>query len=152
MWVPNQDNPRLNPMGSQFDSFFMKFVFRITGGIKFWDLSEHSDKFQLSLGWNTYLPFKSDIVNFQWKTDEGAAESIVLLIFVLWQCFNCQWMRGRVFPTGWGGMRVWRGMGGESPPPTKNLLIPPPPTGKIPPPNFYSLPTKSQSPTLNKIF
>ena len=36
----------------------------------------------------------SDIVNFVWKTDEGEAESIVLLIFVLWLCFNRWWMRG----------------------------------------------------------
>ena len=36
---------------------------------------------QLLLGWNTYLLFNSDIVNFVWKTDEGKAESIVLLIF-----------------------------------------------------------------------
>ena len=34
-------------------------------------------------------------MNFVWKTDEGGsegAESIVLLIFVLWRCFNCRWM------------------------------------------------------------
>ena len=33
--------------------------------------------------------FNSDIVNFVWKTDEGEAESIVLLIFDIWRCFNC---------------------------------------------------------------
>ena len=49
---------------------------------------------QLPLGWNTYLLFNSDIVNFVWKTDEREAESIVLLIFVLWWCFNCLWVRG----------------------------------------------------------
>ena len=37
---------------------------------------------QLPLGWNTYLLFNSNIVNFVWKTDEGEAESIVLLVFV----------------------------------------------------------------------
>ena len=75
----------------------MKFVFRPNGGIKFWDLVEDSDldiQIQLPLGWNTYLLFNSDIVNFVWKNDEGEAESIVLLIFVLRQCFNRQWMRG----------------------------------------------------------
>ena len=36
----------------------------------------------------------TDIVNFVWKTDEGGAESIVLLIFVLWQFLNLQWIRG----------------------------------------------------------
>ena len=55
----------------------------------------------LLLEWNTYLLFNSDIVNFVWKINEGmsggrrdGAESIVLLIFVLWLCFNCWWMRG----------------------------------------------------------
>ena len=51
-------------------------------------------RLQLPLGWDTYLLFNSDIVNFVWKTDEGEAESIVLLIFVLWWCFNCWWVRG----------------------------------------------------------
>ena len=36
-----------------------------------------------------------DIVNFVWKTDEGEAKSIVLLIFVLWRCFNRRLARGR---------------------------------------------------------
>ena len=36
----------------------------------------------------------TDIVNFVWKTDEGEAESIVLLIFVLWRFLNLQWIRG----------------------------------------------------------
>ena len=31
---------------------------------------------QLSLGWNTYLLFNFDIVNFVQKTDEGEAESM----------------------------------------------------------------------------
>ena len=34
--APSQDDFRLNPMGSQFSTpFFMKFLFRISGGIKF---------------------------------------------------------------------------------------------------------------------
>ena len=28
------------------------------------------------------------------KFDEGKSESIALLIFVLWRCMNCRWMRG----------------------------------------------------------
>ena len=47
----------------------------------------------LLLGWNTYLLFNSDIVNFVWKTDGREAESIVWLIVVLWPCFNCRWVR-----------------------------------------------------------
>ena len=49
---------------------------------------------QLLLRWNTYLLFNFDIVNFVQKTDEVEAESIVLLIFVLWRCFNRRWVRG----------------------------------------------------------
>ena len=37
-------------------------------------------------------------MNFVWKTDEGETESIVLLIFVLWQYFNL----GRWGVVGWG--------------------------------------------------
>ena len=36
---------------------------------------------QLLLAWNTYLLFNFDVVNFVWKTDEGGAETTVLLIF-----------------------------------------------------------------------
>ena len=36
---------------------------------------------QYSLGWNTYLLFSFNIVNFVWKTDEGKAESILLILF-----------------------------------------------------------------------
>ena len=46
----------------------------------------------LQLGWNTYLRLIL-IVNFVWKADEGEAKSIVLIIFVLWQCLNRQWVR-----------------------------------------------------------
>ena len=54
---------------------------------------------QLPLGWNTYLLFNTDIVNFVWKTNGG--ESIVLLFFVLWRCLNFRWMKGRG-KEGWG--------------------------------------------------
>ena len=38
----------------------------------------------LLLGENTYLLFKSDIVNFVWKTDEaGEAESISLILVLV---------------------------------------------------------------------
>ena len=36
---------------------------------------------RLLLGWNTYLFFNSDIVNFVWKIDEGEAESSVFVNF-----------------------------------------------------------------------
>ena len=50
----------------------------------------------LLLEWKIYLHFNSDIVNFVWKTNEErgrGAENIVLLIFVLWRCFTCRWVR-----------------------------------------------------------
>ena len=34
---------------------------------------------QLPLGWNTYLFFNSDIVNFVWKTYEGETKTILLI-------------------------------------------------------------------------
>ena len=48
---------------------------------------------QLPLGWNTYLFFISDIVNFVWKTDEGEAGSLIFLFFFLRGYFNCRWVR-----------------------------------------------------------
>ena len=33
-------------------------------------------------------------VNFVYKTNEGEAESIILLIFVFWRCFGCPWVNG----------------------------------------------------------
>ena len=46
--------------------------------------------------WNTYLDFNSDIVNFVWKTNQegGRSREHYLLIFVLWRCFTCRWVRG----------------------------------------------------------
>ena len=49
----------------------------------------------LPLEWNTCLLFNSDIVNVVWKAVEKGregAESIILLIFVLWHCFNRRWI------------------------------------------------------------
>ena len=40
-----------------------------------------------------YLLFKTDIVNFVSKTNEGEAESIAWLIFVFCLCLNRRWMR-----------------------------------------------------------
>ena len=92
---------RLNSMGSQFSIPV------------FWDLCSESVVtktvetqlrtptlvvwVQLPLGWNTYVLFNTNIVNFAWKTDE--AQSIVMLIFILWWCLNLRWMRG-------GGVRL----------------------------------------------
>ena len=48
---------------------------------------------QLPLEWNTPPLFNTDIGNFVGKTDEGEEKTMVLLIFVLCQCFNHQWAR-----------------------------------------------------------
>ena len=48
----------------------------------------------LPLGRNTYLLFNFDIVNVVRKTDEGQAESIGSLNFVLLPCFNRSWIKG----------------------------------------------------------
>ena len=80
-----------------FDFRFIKFVFRISGAQNFEILLRTPILVvlvPLPLEWNTYLLFNSDIVNFVWKTDQAEEGSIVLLLFVLWQCFNCLWMRG----------------------------------------------------------
>ena len=35
----------------------------------------------LPLGWNTYLFFNSDIMNFVWKTDEKGKEGVQKALF-----------------------------------------------------------------------
>ena len=71
----------------------MKYMFRIKGGIKFQVLVKDygpGSPSSITLGWDTYLLFNSDIVKFERKVYEREAESIVLLIFVLWRCSNRQ--------------------------------------------------------------
>ena len=63
--------------------------------IKLWDPVEDSDAggpSSITVRMK-YLLFNADSVNVVWKTNEGEAESIDLLIFVLWQCLNCRRMR-----------------------------------------------------------
>ena len=48
---------------------------------------------QLPLEWNTYLLFNSDVVNFVWKTNEREEESVIFLIFFLWQCLKRRWVK-----------------------------------------------------------
>ena len=94
--VPNQCDPRLNPMVSRFSISILSNLCSESGGAQNFEiLVEHSDTGGLSsipLGWNIHLLFNFGIVNFVWKTNEGEAESIVLLIFVLWWHFNCWWV------------------------------------------------------------
>ena len=56
---------------------------------------------QLPLGWNTCLFFNSHIVNFVQESNEGEAGKI-LLIFVLWGCFNCRWVKVEAESLIWG--------------------------------------------------
>ena len=77
----------------------MKFVFRISvgdgGGASNFVTQLRTPtlavRVQLMLGWNKYLVFNTDIVNFAVKTD---AESTVLLIFLFWRSLHRRWMRG----------------------------------------------------------
>ena len=39
-------------------------------------------KVQLPLGWNTYLLFKLDVVNFEWKTDRGRQEALIFFFLL----------------------------------------------------------------------
>ena len=82
-----------------FNSCFIKFVFRTIGDINCLDSVEDSDtgvpssitiRMEYLHAFNT---FNTDIMNYVWKTDEVEAESIVLLIFVLWRCLNLRWMK-----------------------------------------------------------
>ena len=70
----------------------MKFEFGISGDIKFWDPSwglRHW-RFESSYSWDGILIFFSSVE----KTNEREAESIVLLIFALWRCFNRRLVMG----------------------------------------------------------
>ena len=90
-----KEDPRLNPMGRQFPiPVLLNLCSESMGAENFEILVENSDTGDpslLLLGWNTYFLFNSDTVNFLWRSDEEEAESIVLLIFVLWWCFNRRW-------------------------------------------------------------
>ena len=71
---------RLNPMVSQFSiPVLWNLYSESVGGTQL--RTRHSD---------------TDIVNFVSKSDEEEAESIVLLIFVLWWCLNRRWKGGGV--------------------------------------------------------
>ena len=95
--VPNQDNLRLNPMGSKFSIPALLNLCSKSVGHK--NLRSYLRTptlvilVQLPLEWNTLL-FNSDIVNFFWKTDEGETESIVLLMFVLLQVLSSSVRQG----------------------------------------------------------
>ena len=93
---------RLNPVGSQFLIPLLWNLCSESVGHKIlrpsWGLQHWWIRVQLPLGWNTYLLFNIDIVNFMSNTDEGEAECIALLIFIFGQCLNHLWMR-----EGWWG-------------------------------------------------
>ena len=74
----------------------MKFVLRISEGVKFWDLSRGLQHRWSELDYycnRMLICLLILILWVVWKTHEGEAESIVLLIFVLWAGLNCQWLR-----------------------------------------------------------
>ena len=90
----------------------MKFVFRIRGDINFKILLDNSGtggSGSIAVNTEYLFAFQFWYLNFVWKTDEGEAESIVLLICVLWWCFYCWWvavlwlcrkLKAHLFPAG----------------------------------------------------
>ena len=44
-------------------------------------------------------------MNIVWETDEGEARNIILLIFVLWRCFNCRWVKDEAESLIWDQMK-----------------------------------------------
>ena len=89
-------NERLNPMGSQFSIPVLWNLYSWSVVAQTLETQLKTPTLavwvQLSLRWNNYVLFNTDIVNFVWRIDE--VESIVLLIFVFWQCLNLRWLRG----------------------------------------------------------
>ena len=84
----------------------MKFVFRISGGKNFETQLRTPTlavRVQLPLGWNTYLFFNTDMGTLIGKPMKRRQNVFVLLIFVLWWCLNCWWMRGGAVDEGWSG-------------------------------------------------
>ena len=51
------------------------------------------------------LFFNSHIANFVWETNEGEARNIILLIFGLWGCFDCWWVRFEAESLIWGQLK-----------------------------------------------
>ena len=94
--VSNQDNRRLNPIGSQFSiPVLWNLCSGSARGMKFWDPVEDSDKVgPSSITVSNHRCFSILVLWSLWSTIEGETESIFLLISVLWRCFNRWWMRG----------------------------------------------------------
>ena len=101
MPVLNQDNPRVaNPYGLPiFDSRFIKFVFRISGGIKFWDASwglRHW-RYKLNYSYDGLLICFSILILWtlcRKPMKERQKALCLFIIFVVWPCFNRWWVKG----------------------------------------------------------
>ena len=75
----------------------MKLVLRISGGIKLWDLCWGLQHWQPKFDYRYDRMLICFPILILWslrKTNEGEAESIVLLILVFCGYFNCWWVRG----------------------------------------------------------
>ena len=73
-----------------FDSRFIKLVLRISGYIKFWDPAEdsnNSDPSSITFRMKYLFAFQFWCCKLCLENQWGGGRSIVLLIFVLWQCF-----------------------------------------------------------------
>ena len=64
--------------------------------LEYFSLSSITVNMDTYYRWNTYYLTLITVrmENFVWKANKGEAESIVLLIFVLWDCFNRHWVKG----------------------------------------------------------
>ena len=94
--VSNQYDPRLNPVGSQFSiPVLLNLCSKSAGANIFEILVEYYDNGGLSsitVRMEYLFPFQFWYYELIVKTNEGEADSIVLLIFVLWRYFNRRWV------------------------------------------------------------
>ena len=87
--LPNHGSLSFNLEGSQFSVLALwNLGSESVGGWNLETLVEDSD-----LGGVSLIIAYFWYANFVWKCNKGEAENIILLSFVLWDCFNCSWVR-----------------------------------------------------------
>ena len=85
---------RLNPMGSQFSILVLESVMALTVETQL-RTPTNGGPSSITVRLEYLCAFQCSHCELcVWKTDEGEAESIVLLIFVLWSCLNLRWTKG----------------------------------------------------------
>ena len=79
-----------------FDSRITKFIFRSSGDLNFMILVEDCDTggpSSMTVRMEYLLGFQFSYYELCVETDGGKAGNFIFLIFVLWGCFNCRWVR-----------------------------------------------------------